>query len=120
MINSAITTTSTLPRPALPPIAPRGPRGGSAIGAIDALFDLSAGRRDPFSTLGRLSGEELESFLQMTADLLRAGIVGIETLEVEGQPRETFVSTRAAAPDLRGAPPYVDRRPPGRAFDVRV
>ena len=115
MINPAITAIS-----ALPPFVPSGSRGGAAIGAVDALFDLSPGRRGLFSKLDRLDKEELDSFLKMTAGLLRAGIVGIETLDIAGRPYESFISTRAAAPELRGAPPLIDRRPIGSALNIRT
>lgn len=62
-----------------------------------------------------LSAEERDSFLKMLANLLQQGVVGTETLEVNGQPRDTFVSARMADPELAHARPYR----PGTWLDQR-
>ena len=120
MINPTSTAISALPAPTRPPFSSGVARSAAAIGAVDAFFDLSAGRRGLFGTIDGLHGEELDSFLKMTANLLQAGIVGIETLDIDGRPYQSFISTRAAAPELRGIPPYIDRRPTDSRLDIRT
>jgi len=39
----------------------------------------------------------------MLANMLQRGIVGTETLEVDGQPRTTFITTRLGDPRLMHA-----------------
>lgn len=87
--------------------------------AAERLFDLSSDRRHLFDTVDGLEPDELESFLDMVVRLLQEGIVGIETLEVNGQPYQSFITTRIAAPHLNGARPFRDGRGI-RGFDTRA
>ncbi len=89
---------------------------GRAFGAISEALDLSSGGRDPVENATALSGEERAIFLKMLARLLQRGVVGTEILHVNGRPRETFVSTRMADPELAHARPYR----PGEHLDRRV
>lgn len=79
--------------------------------AVERVFDLSRTGRDLFGALHTLNGAELDEFLSLTAHLLSQGIVGIETLDLRGRPYQSFITTRIAAPHLRGLRPYrVDLR----------
>ena len=88
--------------------------------AIDRVLDLSTPGRDVFGAIGRLNAEEREAFFAMLATLLRMGIVGIETVDVDGRPHQTFASTRMAARHLRGRPEYRLPRGSDRVFDART
>ena len=94
-------------------------QSGQAVQAIDDVLDLTQGPRDLIGSLVNLSHEEQEQFLQMLARLLQHGIIGTETLEVDGQPRKTFVSTRIADPQLRHAKPYRNQHRAPSRLDLR-
>jgi len=91
--------------------------GGGAFGAVDAVFDLSGRRGDLFGRYAALGKEDREAFLQITASLLKQGIVGTETLRVDGRPYQTDVTTRLGDERLRRAPAYRDGT--GRNLDLR-
>lgn len=93
--------------------------GMKGFRAAERIFDLSAGRGRLFDTVDGLDPEELDSFLQMVVRLLQEGIVGIETLDLNGQPYQSFITTRIAAPHLNGARPFRDGRGT-RGFNVRA
>lgn len=77
-----------------------------AIDAVDVVLDLSSGARDLLGVVYGLPKESLEEFLKLSAALLEQGIVGTETLEVQGEPYKSFVSARMANSHLRDAPIY--------------
>ena len=92
----------------------------SAVQVFEAL--------DQFMDLGQRSGSRLAGFHGLNKDeralfashlsqLSRLGIVGTETLEVRGLPRQSFVETAYADPELRDAPQY--RRRPSAPLDLR-
>lgn len=92
----------TLPRP-LP--GSDAQRPGGAVAAYDAVrdvLDLSSARGIPGEGL---TEEEQADFLDMLATLLKHGIVGTETREVDGEERTSFVSISFADPEFRSAPP---------------
>ena len=64
--------------------AAKATESGQAIQAIDDILDLTHGARDPIGSFQNLSHEEQEQFLKMLARLLQHGIIGTETLEVDG------------------------------------
>ena len=82
------------------------PKGFGAFRAVDEAFDLSSGKRDIFDAISTLTPGEREEFLDTLAGLLHQGVVGIETLDVGGRPYQSFIETRIAAPELKGARPY--------------
>ncbi len=86
--------------PARPAAAP------SAFAAIDDVLDLSSGSRNIVGNYHALPEEEKEHFLEMLATLLKQGVIGKETKEVDGRPYESFVSIGFADPVVRDAPPY--------------
>ena len=87
--------------------------GIAAIKAVDEVFDLSSGNRDIFDAITVLSPDERDEFLDTVASLLHQGVVGVEMLEVRGQPYQSFVETRIAAPELKGTRAY-----PGALFSA--
>ena len=92
---------------------------GGAFGAVDAVFDLSGRRGDLFGRYAALGKEDRESFLQVTASLLKQGIVGTETLQVNGRPYRSDVTTRLGDERLRRAPIYRSPDGTGRTLDLR-
>lgn len=78
----------------------------SVSDAIEDTFDLSRSGRDLLQTLQTLAPADRESYLNNLARLLKAGIVGTETLEVEGQAYHSFATTRLADHRLAHARPY--------------
>lgn len=74
--------------------------------AIEDTFDLSRTGRDLLQTVQSLDPADRESYLKNLARLLKAGIVGTETLEVNGRAYHTFVTTRLADPRLAHARTY--------------
>ncbi|MFP4501135.1 MAG: hypothetical protein ACLFTT_09060 [Candidatus Hydrogenedentota bacterium] len=103
--------------------ADKGHNTDNTLAAYDAAaltFDLSQSARNLLGTVLGLGPDQLDDFLDISVDLLRAGVVGKETLEVNGQRRETFVAARMADPALRGAPPYRTRTAtPAARLDLR-
>ncbi len=78
----------------------------SVTDAIEDTFDLSRSGRDLLQTLQSLAPADRESYLNNLARLLKAGIVGTETLEVEGRAYQSFATTRLADPRLAHARHY--------------
>jgi hypothetical protein len=74
--------------------------------AVDLTLDLTRSSRNLIGAILGLDREELQDFLTITSNLIHAGVVGRETVEVDGRPRETHTDARMADPSLRGAPPY--------------
>ena len=97
-------------------------RDGSldALGAVDAVFDLSRSSGDPLRAISNLDGPALEEFIAMTVRLLKAGIVGTETYDRDGRPYTTFITTGMADPELRGLPYYRDRFDTERLLNARA
>lgn len=89
----------------------------SVFGAVSAAFDLSGRRNSVFVDFNRLAPEDRGMFLQVTASLLKQGIVGNETLRVDGRPVTTDVTTRLGDERLRRAPVY---RESGQTLDLRA
>ena len=85
--------------------------------AVLQAFDLSTEGRPLLESVFELSDAERPTFLQLVAELLRSGVVGIETLEVNGEPYQSFVTTRLAAPELRNARLWRSEAAPPRALD---
>jgi len=83
--------------------------GPSVPDAITDTLDLSSGARNLPATFNELSPLEQTQYLENLARLLQAGIVGVETVEVNGAPYKSFASTRVADPRIAHAAPY--RRP---------
>ena len=81
----------------------------TAFGAIDAFLDLSAPPATRFQKLAELNPAEQSLFMRHLSELIRFGVVGFETRDFEGQPRQSFVETTYADPSLRSAPPYRQR-----------
>ena len=82
-------------------------------GALTNAFNLTGPRRGVLGDFKALSPDDQREFLQATASLLKQGIVGQNTLRVDGQPRVTDATIRLADDRLRHAPAYtgrVDRR----------
>ena len=92
----------------------------AAMRAVDRALNLSGSSRGPLVDRFSLRGADLEDFLSLLSDLLANGIVGTETLEVNGEPYTSFITTRIGAPHLRDARLYPDRSFPAHLFDARV
>ncbi len=108
----------------LPPIPPAaaftGASGPAAVSdAVEDTLDLSRQSRAFFGGPSVITPDDFESFLQQLATLLRNGIVGTETRELDGRPVERFVTTAIGDPSLRGLAPY--RGPvSGAGLDLRA
>lgn len=89
----------------------------SVFGAVSSVFDLTGPRRSIFVDFKALSREDQGEFLKITASLLKQGIVGNETLRVNGRPVTTDATTRLGDERLRKAPAY---RGPGGLLDLRA
>lgn len=87
----------------------------SAFGAVSSLFDLTGRRSSVFVDFRVLGKEEREEFLKITASLLKQGIVGNETVKVDGRPVTTDATTRLGDERLRRAPAYR-----GNGLDLRA
>lgn len=86
---------------------------GSVFGAVSSVFDLSGRRGSIFVNFKALGEEDRATFLQVTASLLKQGIVGEETVRVDGRPVRTDATTRLGDERLRRAPVY-------RGLDLRA
>ncbi len=76
--------------------------GAQTFDALNDVFDLSR----PSRLLSMdIPPEEQESFLKLLATLLQQGIIGTETRDLNGQSRQSFISTSFADPQFRSAPP---------------
>jgi len=75
----------------------------AAFDAIDAFLDLSGPGPAKLQKLHALNPAEQSLFMRHLSELIRFGVVGTETLEVDGQTRHTFAETRYADPTLHGA-----------------
>ena len=71
--------------------------------ALEDTLDLSSQSRKLPETFQALSAEDKNSYLQNLARLLKAGIVGTETLEVRGNTYQSFASTRFVDPEVTHA-----------------
>lgn len=78
-------------------------------GLIDDALDLSPNGRDFLGQFNQLTGPERDAFLKELTTLLDQGVVGYESLEVRGERRTSFVSTRLGDPELRNAAAYRER-----------
>ena len=83
---------------------------GSIFDAVGVVLDLSSETRDALGAVSGLEGEERNQFLEIIASVLNRGVVGTETLEVNGQPYESFATTRLGDPRLMHAKPYYGSR----------
>jgi hypothetical protein len=98
--------------PELPPPAPpheETPNPVNAFKAIDAFLDLSGPSPVKAQRLQALNPAEQSLFMRHLGELLRFGIVGIETFDFAGQPRQGFAETTYADPALRSAAPHRPR-----------
>ena len=64
-----------------------------------------------------MSPDDRAAFLQLTASLLKQGIVGNETVRVDGRPYTTDATTRLGDERLRRAPAY---HGPSGGLDLRA
>jgi hypothetical protein len=77
----------------------------TVAGAIEDTLNLSSESRDLAANYNALSPDEKTTYLENLARLLKAGVVGTETLTVRGQPYQSFVTNRFADPELAHARP---------------
>ena len=90
---------------------------GSYMGAVESTFNLSGQRGSVFVNFRVLSREDQSQYLQTTASLLKQGIVGNETVQVNGRPLVTDATTRLGDPRLLHAPTW---RGTANTLDVRA
>ena len=86
----------------IPPVLPT----GSLFDAVGVVLDLSLESRDLLGAYAQLSAEDRSAFLDIVAGLLSQGVVGTETLEVNGEPHTCFITTRLGDPRLMHARLY--------------
>jgi hypothetical protein len=97
-----VPAASSAPRkPALP-----APSGASVFEAVQDTLAIGSGARDIWGSVQGLDEEGVKEFLSTLAVLLREGVVGTESLEVNGERYESFVSTRLGSEELRHARQY--------------
>tara|TARA_R110001592_G_scaffold57055_3_gene173564 strand:- start:139 stop:471 length:333 start_codon:yes stop_codon:yes gene_type:complete len=77
----------------------------SVANAIEDTVNLSSESRNLAAIYNALSPDEKTTYLENLARLLKAGVVGTETLTVRGQPYQSFVTNRFADPELAHARP---------------
>jgi len=76
-------------------LAGTGPDAGSVFDAVDLALDLSHhSPRDLTGAINKLTPAEGQDFLVMLAELLQQGVIGSETLEVNGEPYTCYLPTR--------------------------
>ena len=80
--------------------------------ATEGMLDLTAPRHGAFDAMGSLSPQDRASYLTTLATLLQAGVVGVETLDVNGHPYTRFAELAIGDDRHRGAGQY-------RRLDVR-
>jgi len=97
-----ISPTSAL----LPSATPQRAVARGFMDAVDAVFDLSQRPAGVLADLAQFTPEDRASFLRVTADLLKQGIVGQETLRVNGRPHKVDAHTRLGDEQLRRAPAW--------------
>lgn len=95
---ASLATVNPLIQPSATPSDP--------FAAVDAVFQLTGPRGDLLGQYRAMTPEDRATFLQVTASLLKQGIVGNEILEINGQPYHTDTTTRLGDPRLRQARPY--------------
>lgn len=83
-----------------------GPDLLSTTRATEAMLNLTAPRHAAWDTAHSLSPQDRESYLSTLATLLKSGIVGIETLDVNGHPYTRFAELAIGDEQHRGAPQY--------------
>ena len=103
---------------ALPPAAASGlPEAApevAAYQAVDDVLDLSRESRNIIGALHELGPVARQHFLDMTANILKTGIVGYELFDTGNRdPEQSYLLARSAEDPLRQARPY--REPAGRA-----
>lgn len=82
------------------------PTAASVFEAVQDSLTLDSGARDLWGSVQALDEDGVKEFLSALATLLKEGVVGTETLEVNGEPYQSFVSTRLGSEDLRHARNY--------------
>jgi hypothetical protein len=73
------------------------------LGNVDKFMNLGSGSR---TDLSEMNGKEKEEFIQMTADLIKHGIVGYEVREVNGQPEKHDITLEIGDERLYGTKLY--------------
>jgi hypothetical protein len=76
----------------------------SVINAVEGFLDL--GNSDRLGEYSSLSDSEKEKFNKMLGKLLKAGVIGYEILEVDGQKEKHFLSTQIGDERLYNAKRY--------------
>jgi len=99
-----------------PPVLPT----GSLFDAVGVVLDLSLEGRDLLGAYAQLSAEDRSAFLDIVANLLSQGVVGTETLEVNGEPYTCFITTRLGDPRLMHARLYRGGDAGGQYLDLQV
>lgn len=83
------------------------PDPGAVFDAIDLALDLNHnGPRDLAGAMKKLSAAECEEFLTMLAELLQQGVIGTETLDVNGEPYTCHLPARLGDSRLMHAKPW--------------
>ena len=80
--------------------------------AVDEALNLTKENRDVFGALENISGGNISTFFETLAELLKAGVIGTEILDLgSGEIDQSFVSGNIADEAI----PYV-----GRNLDIRA
>lgn len=91
-----------------------------AAEAVDAALDLSAsGGRGSAGRYADLDPGARTSFLDMLSTLLSRGVVGTETVEVNGEAYVSYLPTRLGDTELERARPWQQEAAPG-VLDVHA
>lgn len=82
---------------------------GTIFDAVGVVLDLSLEGRSLLGTYENMNNQDQGAFLDMLSSVLDSGIVGTETLEVNGQAYTTDAASRLGDPRLMHSPPYRGR-----------
>lgn len=89
------------------------PARNAQLESVNGMLDLTAPRHTAWDNLYGQTPAERSHYLESLATLLKAGIVGVETLDVGGRPYTRFAELAIGDESHRGMPQY-------RRLDLRA
>lgn len=105
--------TQSAQSPSFPP-APAPP----VFRAVEDVFNLGAETRNLDLSITNLNEPEVAEYLRLTAELLQAGVVGFEDVDVNGRPTRSFVPFEIAEGYTADARPYRGPDTTGAQIDL--
>jgi hypothetical protein len=95
----------------------------SLFDAVDLALDLSRDTTQGATVMGAynaLDATDRNAFLSTLSGLLKQGVVGTETLDVNGESQTTFVDTRLGDPRLMHAKTWRGATATAAQLDLRA